>query len=258
VLVEKSFADPHKASVHIVLMSYSRQSNIGKQRFLFLAVAIAMLHLANAWSQGKAFPVQARTPEPIYSGEWVAPFDGESMKGWRETLFTNRGEIRIENGSIILGAGLLTGISWVGDFPKSDFEIRFEAARLKGNDFFAGLTFPVSESFCTLIVGGWGGGTVGLSSINGWDASDNQTTSWCNFDNGKWYAIRLRVTSEQICAWIDERVVVNLALRGHVISLRNGEIKLSAPLGFASYKTTAGLRKLEFRTLTIFSSAPAR
>jgi hypothetical protein len=101
-----------------------------------------------------------------------------------------------------------------------------------------------------LIVGGWGGGTVGLSNVDGWDAANNQTASWRDFDNNRWYTIRLMVTDDQIRAWIDEKIVINLALKGRVINLRSGEIKLSVPLGFASYKTTAGLRKLEYRILS--------
>jgi hypothetical protein len=57
------------------------------------------------------------------------------------------------------------------------------------------------------------------------------------------------VTDRRIQAWIDDDEDVNLALDGRVINLRFGEIKLSAPFGFASYGTTAGLRKIEYRLL---------
>ncbi len=183
------------------------------------------------------------------AAEWRSLFDGKSLAGWRETPFTDRGPVRVENGTIILGAGEMTGITWTGGFPKSNFEVRFEAARLQGGDFFAGLTFPVGESFCTLIVGGWGGGVVGLSNVDGWAASDNQTYQWREYETGRWYAIRLRVTDERIQAWIDNVEEINLPLAGHRINLRFGEIKLSAPFGLASYWTTAGLRKLEYRLL---------
>ena len=56
----------------------------------------------------------------------------------------------------------MTGVTWTGSFPRSDYEIRFEAARLAGNDFFATVTFPVQNSFCSLVTGGWGGDIVGL------------------------------------------------------------------------------------------------
>jgi hypothetical protein len=48
-----------------------------------------------------------------------------------------------------------------------NYEIKLEAKKVTGNDFFCGMTFPVGDSFCSFIVGGWGGPVVGLSSIDG-------------------------------------------------------------------------------------------
>jgi len=183
------------------------------------------------------------------AGAWRPLFDGRSLEGWRETPFTGRGKVRVESGALILGAGHLTGVTWTRAFPKSDFEIRFEARRVDGHDFFAGLTFPVGDTFCTWIVGGWGGGVVGLSNVDGWDASENPTSTYRDFENGRWYALRLRVTAERIEAWIDSEEIVNLPLEGRAIDLRYGEIKLSAPLGLAAYGTTAALRNIEYREL---------
>jgi len=208
---------------------------MGKPRWL--ALLAAALGLA---------AVGAGQPRPA---EWKPLFDGKSLEGWRETPFTGRGKVRVEDGAIILGAGDMTGITWTGSFPKSNFEVRFEAIRLEGSDFFAGLTFPVQDSPCSWIVGGWGGGVVGLSNVDGWSAADNQTYQWREFENRRWYALRIRVTDERIQAWIDSEEYVNLTLEGRVINLRFGEIKLSAPFGFASYGTTAGLRKIEYRLL---------
>jgi hypothetical protein len=61
--------------------------------------------------------------------------------------------------------------------------------------------------------------------------------------------MRLQVTPERIRAWIDEKQVVDVIITGRRIDLRYGEIKLSAPFGFASYLTTGGLRKIEYRAL---------
>jgi hypothetical protein len=186
----------------------------------------------------------------VVAQQWRPLFDGKSLEGWRETPFTGRGRVRVEKGTIVLGAGNpLTGITRTAAFPKSDYEIRLEAARLEGSDFFASLTFPVEDSFCTWVTGGWGGDIVGISSLDGWDASDNETRSYFNFENGRWYALRLRVTAQRIQAWIDDQAIVNVAIEGRSVSLRRGEIKLSAPLGFASYATTGALRKIEYRLL---------
>jgi len=182
--------------------------------------------------------------------QWQPLFDGKSLQGWRETPFTGHGRVRVEKETIVLGAGKpMTGITRTAAFPKSNYELRFEATRLEGSDFFASLTFPVQDSFCTWVTGGWGGDIVGLSSLDGWDASDNETRSYFNFEKGRWYKLRLRVTEDRIQAWIDEQSIINVAIEGRSVGLRYGEIKLSAPLGFASYGTTGGLRKLEYRLL---------
>jgi len=183
-------------------------------------------------------------------GEWQSLFDGKSLQGWRETPYTGHGAVRIEKGQIVLGPGApMTGITWSGSYPRSNYEIRFEGARLDGGDFFASLTFPVEDSFCTWVTGGWGGDIMGLSSIDGWDASDNETRSYFDFEKGRWYALRLQVTDDRIQAWIDDRPIVDVNIGARRIGLRYGEIKLSAPLGFASYNTTGAVRKIEYRLL---------
>jgi len=183
-------------------------------------------------------------------GEWQSLFDGKSLQGWRETPFTGRGPVRIDKGAIVYGPGMpMTGITWTGSFPKSNYEVRFEGARLAGGDFFASLTFPVGDSFCTWVTGGWGGDIVGLSSLDGWDASDNETRSYFTFENGRWYALRLQVTDERILAWIDDQSVIDVRIKGKAIGLRPGEIKLSAPFGFASYLSSGALRRIEYRVL---------
>ena len=181
------------------------------------------------------------------SGEWTSLFDGKSLQGWKETAFTRRGEVQVKDGTILIGKGELTGITWTGDFPKSGYEIRFEAARLEGGDFFAGITFPVKDSFCSWINGGWGGSVVGLSSLDGDDASENDTSTARDFVNGRWYAFRLEVTDNRIRGWIDGVLLIDADITGRKVDLRPGEIDLSTPLGFATYSTRAGLRKIEYR-----------
>jgi hypothetical protein len=190
----------------------------------------------------------AAAAEP--KAEWQPLFDGKSLQGWKETPFNGRGQVRVDKGAIILGAGMpMTGITWSGSFPRSNYEVRFEAARLEGSDFFASLTFPVRDSHCTWVTGGWGGDIVGLSSLDGWDAADNETRSYFNFENGRWYSLRLQVTDDRIRAWIDDQPIINVAITGRSVDLRPGEIELSTPFGFASYATSGGLRRIEYRLL---------
>ena len=211
-----------------------------------LLLAALCLVAGSAAGQGQA-PEAAATQPPV--GEWQSLFDGKSLAGWKETPFSGHGPVRIENEAIILGAGVMTGVTWTKWFPTSNYEIRLDAARLEGRDFFAGITFPVFDSFCSWINGGWNGGVVGLSSLDGYDASENETSFFRQFERGRWYKLRLQVTGRYIAAWIDEEQVIYVDLGTRAIGLREGEIELSKPLGIASYATTAGLRKLEYRLL---------
>jgi hypothetical protein len=181
--------------------------------------------------------------------EWIALFDGKSLGGWAVTKFGGEGEVQIKEGQILLDVGDdMTGINWTRDFPKQNYEVRLEAMRTTGHDFFCGLTFPVKESHCSLIVGGWGGTIVGLSSINGQDASENETSQMMVFQEKTWYKIRVRVTQERIQAWIDDKSVVDLELGERHFSTRS-EVDWSKPLGIATWRTGAALQNLQMRRL---------
>ncbi|HYP04990.1 MAG TPA: DUF1080 domain-containing protein [Bryobacteraceae bacterium] len=181
--------------------------------------------------------------------DWTSMFDGKSLAGWKETPFHNRGQVTIADGTIRLGKGRMTGITWAGDFPKSDYELRFEAARLDGKDFFASLVFPVNDTFCSWINGGWDGAVVGLSNLDGNDASENDTSTVRDFTQGRWYAFRLAVTKDRIQGWIDDSEVIDVNIAGRKVELRFDDTDLCTPLGFVSYATTGALRKVDYRRL---------
>ena len=142
----------------------------------------------------------------------------------------------------MLGSGYMTGITWTNTPPRKDYEISLEAMRIEGSDFFCGLTFPFGESACSLIVGGWGGSLVGLSSLDYADAANNETTKFMPFENGRWYKIRLRVKSDRITAWVDNKELVNIETTGRKVSIRL-ECEPSLPLGVATWSTTAAIDK---------------
>jgi 3-keto-disaccharide hydrolase len=142
----------------------------------------------------------------------------------------------------------MTGVTWTNDVLRRNYEISLEAMRVEGNDFFCALTFPVGDDPCSLIVGGWGGGVVGLSSLDGEDAAHNDTTQYMNFDNGRWFKIRLRVANSKIQAWIDNDKVVDVDTTGRKVSIRV-EVEPSKPLGFATWSTTGALRNIKLRRL---------
>jgi hypothetical protein len=220
-----------------------------KTQLLPFVAAALLFAAAGAAGQDTKPPAQHASPAKAPVGDWRPMFDGKSLNGWKETPFTGHGSVRIENETIVLGSGYMTGVNWTGKLPTSNYEIRLEASRIQGSDFFAGITFPVADSFCTWINGGWGGQVVGLSSLNEMDASENQTSFTREFEKGRWYALRLRVTDRNISAWIDEEQVIDVELGEWTIGLRFGEIELSKPFGIASYETSAGLRKIEYRLL---------
>ena len=120
--------------------------------------------------------------------------------------------------------------------------------RVEGRDFFAGVTFPVADSFCSLILGGWGGSVIGLSSVNSEDASQNATSQSMDFESGRWYNVRIRVTPAKIEVWLDDRQIINQDLKDNRITIRI-EMEPSVPLGIASWKTKAALRDIRLRRL---------
>jgi hypothetical protein len=184
------------------------------------------------------------------AGRVKSLFDGQSLKNWKKTEFGGEGEVEVKDGTIVMETGnRMTGITWSGEeLPKFDYQVSVEAMRVNGSDFFCGITFPVGNDPCSFIVGGWGGGVVGLSSIDGSDASENETTQYQDFASGRWYKVRVRVTKEKIEAWIDDKKMVDLPLKERRISIRT-EVELSRPLGIACFATTAALRNITLERL---------
>jgi hypothetical protein len=183
------------------------------------------------------------------AGEWISLFDGKTLKGWTEAGFDGRGAVAVKDGVIVIGKGRMTGITYTGSFPKSGYEIRFEAVRMEGNDYFAGITFPVKDTFCTWVNGGWDGTVSGLSNLDGDDASENDTSINRDFVKGRWYRFRLEVTENRIRGWLDDALLIETELKGRRVGLREFEMELNTPLGFSTYKTIAGLRNVEYRLL---------
>ena len=180
-------------------------------------------------------------------GEWTPLFDGATLGQWEQTAFGGEGPVRVHDGAIVLEMGdPLTGITWTGQALPPAYEVALEAVRMAGSDFFCALTFPVGPSHCSLILGGWGGTTVGLSSIDGRDASENETTRQMRFDDKRWYRVRVAVTATHIRAWLDDQPIVEVATQGKRIGIRP-EVDPSRPLGIASYRTRAGLRDIRLR-----------
>lgn len=185
------------------------------------------------------------------AGELVL-FDGKTLGNWQTTQFGGEGDVFVdEEGNLELGFGaVITGVNWKGGVPAtSNYEISLEAMKLDGNDFFLALTFPVKDSHATFVVGGWGGGVVGISSVDDLNASENETMNIEGFEKDVWHKIRVRVTDNKLQAWIGEDQKVDLELEGRKISLLPGDIELSVPIGIAAYQTRARYRNIIWRNL---------
>ncbi len=183
----------------------------------------------------------------------ITLFDGKNLDNWERTDFAGKGDVRIdENGSLVLEMGAeLSGVRWKGktDLPKIDYEVTLQAKRTMGSDFFCGLTFPFKESHATLILGGWGGSLIGISSLDDFDASENETGDAYVFEDKKWYDVRLRVTEEKLQVWLNDKMVIDTDVEGRKVSMRFGEIEMSVPFGICTYATTGVIRDVKIRKL---------
>ncbi len=184
--------------------------------------------------------------------KWVPLFDGKTLTNWKGTKHFGTAEIALKDGIIVLQQGLMaTSMKYVGKepFPKENYVIEYEARRTKGNDFFAAMTFPVGKSFCTFVNGGWGGSVVGLSSIDGMDASENSSSSYMEFKNNQWYKFRAVVTENTIRIWSDDKEVISYLIADSELSVRL-EVDGCKPLGFSAWECEGEIRAIRYRTLT--------
>jgi hypothetical protein len=194
---------------------------------------------------------QAAKDQPTGRAGKLVLFDGKTLDGWKKTAFYKAGDVRVEDGRIIMSAGgSMTGITCTRrDLPRSNYELTYQAMRLSGVDFFAAATFPVGKSYITLVNGGWGGHVTGLSSLNGMDASENETTRSIAYKDKTWYRFRVRVTDAVIRCWVDDKEIAAVDHQDKQVGTRI-ETRANEPLGFATWATGGALRNIEIRGLT--------
>lgn len=219
--------------------------------FRSICVFLSLCFIATTLSAQEGKPAEKKEAEP--TTKKTALFDGKTLEGWKEVSYGGEGTIKVEDGTLILGMGdPMTGIVYTGDaekLPKVNYELELEAMRVEGGDFFCALTFPVKDSHCSFIVGGWGGGVVGLSSINGMDASENETTSYLKVESDKWYKLRVRVSGDRIQTWIDKKQYAKVVINKRKISTRI-EVNQNKPLGISTYNTKGAIRNFTLRELS--------
>jgi len=193
---------------------------------------------------------RSQDEQPIDVPEgWESLFDGKTLTGWKNINRGGQDQPYIRNGVIVLPMGtygIMTGLCWVGDsLPTDNYTVYYEARRVTGSDIFAGLTFPYQDSFASLIFGGWGGIVNGLSSIDGYDASGNETTQLFSFRNNQWLPVTLRVTSDSIRAIVGSEQVVDIATAGKYIHLRSDLLDTGFTLW--TYRSSGEIRNLRIK-----------
>jgi len=237
--------------------------------FAVLRIVIVAIFVANV-SPGRAEDTKTDAPK------WTSMFDGKTLDGWSVTKLDDDKKAEIQDGCIVIGRDdLAAGLKYDKPFPKSNYEILYQAKRVKGYDFFGTITFPVKESHCSFVNGGWGGSVTGLSSIGGYDASENETSGFYAFKDGQWYQFRVSVSDDRIRVWfypVDkdgktleaakgdpkaeaaakeeiETPKVDLVLGDKSISTRL-EVTFFRPLGISTWNTEGHIRDIKFRELT--------
>lgn len=182
----------------------------------------------------------------------VSLFDGKSLGKWKATEFGGEGAVVVEDGQIIVNAGSsLSGVNWTGgELPKTDYEIELDVKKVSGSDFILGLTFPYKKDYATFVLGGWGGALVGISSVNGNDAANNEYATAKEFPKGQWFHVRLRCTDKKIQGWIGDGAepILDVDTTDKTIGTR-ADIDLAKPLGLSTYQTSAAYKNIKLRKL---------
>jgi len=182
---------------------------------------------------------------------WEPLMNGKTLDGWEVVRNGGEGEPYVKDGVLTLpmaGDGFSTSVCWVGDpLPVNNYAVYYEARRMEGHDIFGAVSFPYGDTFATFVVGGWAGLVCGLSSIDGRDASENETTQYIYLKDKQWYPVQLRITTDSICAVIDTVKVVDIATAGKRIHLRGGT--QASSLTLSTYMTTGEIRNLRIKKL---------
>ncbi len=218
---------------------------------IMLLITIGMIGCRHSTTGQKQSSDVDEPEKQIIPEGWQSLLDPDTLSRWEIVRAGGEGEPYMHKGTLILPMavnGLTTGVRWVGEpLPVNNYAIYYEARRTVGHDIFAGISFPYDDTFATLVVGGWAGSVCGLSSIDGYDASENETTKHIYFKDKQWYPVWLRVTPDSIFATIDTVQVVNIATAGKRIHLRGGT--LASSLTLTTYLSTGEIRNLRIKRL---------
>lgn len=224
-----------------------RRLTYGRRSFCGQLARFSTAGLLGGKVFGSTFSHDALEPSASLSGSL---FKGDSLEGWKPTDFFRPGEIQVRDGIVTLGQGNpMTGVTVARkEIRIKNFDLTYEARRVEGDDFFAAATFPVDGGHLTFVNGGWSGNVTGLSSIDGADASENETGTRVEFENGRWYRFVIQVIGRKVKVIVDGKLVVNFD--GTDRSLRTRvESRASEPLGFAAYGCVGQIRAASLKEI---------
>ncbi len=193
----------------------------------------------------------AATPAVEAEPPWIPAND---LGDWKPLTCFSQADVKVVDGVLQMANGDgVSGVRYAGKrpIPVVDYELSWEAMKVRGVDFFGAATFPVRDlkTCVTLINGGWGGGVTGISSIDRMSAQENATTTMVPYKLDQWYKFRVHVTAEMIAAFVDDKMIFKILIKDKVVGLRPGEIEECAPFGFATYMTKGAVRNIHFRDL---------
>jgi hypothetical protein len=200
-------------------------------------------------------------PEPGGEfGPWVDLFDGKSLGQWQavahfpDALHKKAdgagGQVRVDDGQILIEPGNpLSGITWRAPFPSIDYEVEVEARRVDQLNAFCNLIFPIGDSSSALYVGAKRGTMAGLFQVDGRFFLDgNVTTRERQFEHGRWYRVRLRVTDERVAAWVDDERLFSISRAAHVLGVAPRSAAPLLPFGVGTFNAGSALRAIRMRT----------
>ncbi len=105
-----------------------------------------------------------------------------------------------------------------------------------------------------MILGGWGGGSIGLSNVDSMSAIENETSGFHEFKNNQWYEIHLVVSKKEIKAtlnqkgWKQKKKLFTVNTQDHKYDIW-WEQEPARPFGVTTWNTKSAFRKIEIKRL---------